>query len=332
MGRGVKILGFDFSVPENVITNDDLSKIVETNDEWIVQRTGIKERRVVSGDENSTTLAYEAAKKVLQKTNINPLELDLIIVASSSPNKAYPSVACEVQALLGAKRAAAFDIKAACSGFLYALSISKGFIKSGMYEKILVVASDTTSKFVNWDDRTTCVLFGDGAGAAVVCQQEEKDDILEINLSSRGDMGHNIYLNIPSKNCPLVEEETKEEDYFINMSGREVYKYVMVTMPKQIKETLKKAGKTVSDIDYFIPHQANLRMIEALSERLGFGHDKVITNVEKYGNISAASIPSVITEGIKDGRIKLPATILASAFGAGMTHANVILSLDEDTN
>ncbi len=331
MSKGIKILGFDFSVPENVITNDDLAKIVETNDEWIVQRTGIKERRVVSGSENSTTLAYDAAKKVLEKTNINPLDIGLIIVASSSPDKAYPSVACEVQALLGAKKAAAFDIKAACSGFLYALSIAKGFIKSQMYEKILVIASDATSKFVDWDNRSTCILFGDGAGAAVVTAQDNKDDIVEINLSSRGDKGGHIFLNIPNKNCPLVEKQICEDDFHINMSGREVYKYVMVTMPKQIKETLKKANKTIADIDYFIPHQANLRMIEALSERLGFEPEKVITNIEKYGNISAASIPSVITEGIKDGRIKLPATILASAFGAGMTHANVILSLDEDT-
>ena len=330
MSRGIRISGINFDVPETIITNDDLTKIVDTSDEWIAQRTGIKKRRVVSGDENSCTLGAKAAQKILDKTGVNPLDIEMIIVASSSPHRAYPSVACELQAFLGCKNAAAFDIKAACSGFIYGLGIAKGFIKSGMYKKILIVATDATTKFVDWTDRATCVLFGDGAGAALVEADESgEDDIPFINLVADGDNKEFIYLNIPNANCPLAQKED-EKNHNIVMQGRDVYKYVMQKIPAEVNKILKEANLTADDIDYFIPHQANLRMIEALGPRLNFGEEKIITNIQDYGNISAASIPSVLTEGIKDGRIKLPSTVLICAFGAGMTIGTAIIKLRAD--
>ena len=329
MTIGIKISAIDFSVPDKVVTNDDLAKIVETSDEWINQRTGIRERHIVSGDENSTTLGVSAAKKVVEKSSINPLDIDVVIVASSSPHKAFPSIACEIQGAIGAKNAAAFDIKAACSGFIYGLSIAKGFISSGMYKKVLIVATDATTKFVDWTDRTTCVLFGDGAGAAIV-EADEKSDVDYINLIADGSNKDLISLNIPNENCPLSEMTTEMDTYKIVMNGREVYKYVMKHIPIEVNRILEQSGMSAEEIDYFIPHQANMRMIEALGERLKFPEEKIISNIHKYGNISAASIPTVIREGIDCGKIKLPCNILICAFGAGMTIGSAILKLRED--
>lgn len=328
MSNNVKISAINFCVPQKVVTNDDLANIVDTNDEWISQRTGIKERRVVSGEENASMLGYQAAKKVLDKSGLNPLDVELIIVAASSPHKSYPSAACEIQAALGCKNAAAFDIKAACSGFIYGMSIAKAYIKSGMYEKILLISTDATSKFVDWTDRSTCVLFGDGAGAAVLEKSDESDDIEHIHLIADGEHKDFISLDIPNANCPLAEKNEQHSTHIL-MQGREVYKYVMQKIPAEVKMLLEKAGKTAEDIDYFIPHQANLRMIEALSERLNFPPEKVITNIQKYGNISAASIPSAITEGIESGKITLPCNVLICAFGAGMTIGSAIITLRE---
>ena len=323
----IKISAIDFCVPEKVVTNDDLANIVETSDEWINQRTGIRERRVVSGKENASMLGYKAAKKVIDKIGVDPLDIDLIIVAASSPHKAYPSAACEIQAALGCKNSAAFDIKAACSGFIYGLSIAKAFIHANMYKKILLVATDATTKFVDWTDRSTCVLFGDGAGAAILeASDSQDDDVNYINLVADGGHKDLINLDIPNANCPLADKNEQAPTH-IMMQGREVYKYVMLRIPREVRKILAQAGKTSEDIDYFIPHQANLRMIEALSERLKFPEEKVITNIQKYGNISAASIPSAITEAIESGKIKLPCSVLVCAFGAGMTMATAILTL-----
>ena len=329
MTNAIKISGIAFQVPEKIVTNDELATIVDTSDEWINQRTGIRQRYVVSGTENSCTLGAKAAQKVVDKTGVDPLDIEMIIVASSSPHRAYPSVACEIQDALGCKNAAAFDIKAACSGFIYGLSIAKAYINSGMYKKILIVATDATTKFVDWTDRATCVLFGDGASAALVEMADGQDDVQFINLVADGGCKELISLEIPNKNCPLAEKDA-EHTYHINMNGREVYKYVMQKIPAEVKKILAQANMTAEDIDYFIPHQANLRMIEGLAPRLNFSEEKVITNLQNYGNISAASIPSVIREGIDDGRIKLPCKILICAFGAGMTIGSAIIQLRDD--
>ena len=327
---GVKIVSIDCEVAKNVITNDDLTKILDTSDEWITTRTGIKERRVVSGDESSTTLGISAAKKAIKRSNFNIKDIDLIIAAASAPEDVYPSVACLIQEATGADNAVCFDIKAACSGFIYALSCACAYIKSGMYKNVLIVATDATTKFTDWSDRSVCVLFGDGAGSAILTASNKEDDIVGINLISDGASGDFITLKTQGINCPLVDKIEHEVKPFIQMKGKDVYKFVMTKIPPKLEELLQDTNTDVKDIDYFVPHQSNQRMIDALAERLTIDNSKVISNIEHYGNMSAASIPVAIREGIDKKEIKLPATLMISAFGAGMTGANAIIKLDEN--
>ncbi len=324
-----KIVAIDFEVAKNTITNDDLTKILDTSDEWITTRTGIKERKVISGDDTSTTLGIEASKKVIKRANFNVEKIDLIIAAASAPEDVYPSVSCLIQAGIGAKNASCFDIKAACSGFIYGLNTARAFIKSGIYKNILLVATDATTKFTDWNDRSVCVLFGDGAGAAILSATDKEDDIIGINMISDGTCGDYITLTTQGVNCPLVDKIQTEIKPFIQMKGKDVYKFVMTEIPPKLEELLKETNTDVKDIDYFVPHQSNQRMIDALADRLTIDSNKTICNIEKYGNMSAASIPVAIREGIDTGKIKLPATLMLSAFGAGMTGANAIIKLDE---
>lgn len=331
MNTGIKINAIDFEVASNNISNFDLEKILDTSDEWISTRTGIKNRKVASGDETSSDLGIKAAKKVIKRSNFDVDKIDLIIAAASAPEDVYPSVACIIQEAINAKNAAAFDIKAACSGFIFALNNARAFIKSGLYKNILIVATDATTKFTDWTDRSVCVLFGDGAGAMIVsATKEDRDDILNINMFSDGSCGDYITLKTPGINCPLVEDAKEKEKPFIKMKGKDVYKYVMQTIPDKIEELLKESKINIKDIDYFIPHQSNQRMIDALSQRLELDETKVISNIENYGNMSAASVVVAIREAIDEGKIKLPATLLISAFGAGMTGANGIIKLDKN--
>ena len=331
MNTGIKINAIDFEVASNNISNFDLEKILDTADEWISPRTGIKNRKVASGDETSSGLGIKAAKKVIKRSNFDVDKIDLIIAAASAPEDVYPSVACIIQEAINAKNAAAFDIKAACSGFIFALNNARAFIKSGLYKNILIVATDATTKFTDWTDRSVCVLFGDGAGAMIVsATKEDRDDILNINMFSDGSCGDYITLKTPGINCPLVEDAKEKEKPFIKMKGKDVYKYVMQTIPDKIEELLKESKMNIKDIDYFIPHQSNQRMIDALSQRLELDETKVISNIENYGNMSAASVVVAIREAIDEGKIKLPATLLISAFGAGMTGANGIIKLDKN--
>lgn len=331
MGLNTKIVAIDCEVAKNIVTNDDLTKILDTSDEWIVTRTGIKERRIISGDENSVDLGIAAAKKVIKRVSFDVEKIDLIIAAASAPEDVYPSVACLIQGAIGADNAVCFDLKAACSGFLYSLSVAKAYIKSGVFKNILIVAADTTTKFTDWTDRASCVLFGDGAGAAIVTVKEDgTDDIVDINMLSCGKHADYITLKHQGTNCPLVEQIQNPVKPYIQMKGRDVYKFVMTNIPPKIKELLKRNNITVNEIDYFIPHQSNLRMIEALAQRLKIADEKVISSIEKYGNMSAASILVAIREGLDNGKIKKGATVLLSAFGAGMTGANAILKLDKN--
>lgn len=328
MNIPVRLRGIEFSVPELKLTNEDMSKIVETSDEWIRQRTGIGERHVVSGEEDAVTLAVAVAKKVVENTGIDPLSIDMIISATSAPQRPYPSVACEVQNAIGADKASAFDLVAACSGFLYAMQMARANINSGFAKRILVMASDATSKFLDWTDRASCVLFGDGAAAAIMEVSEDgEDDIINIHLESDGKCKEFISLNLPNQNCPLAEPHIIPENLHIQMAGKDVYKYVMQKIPAIINKTLKEANMSIEDIDYFIPHQANLRMIEALTTRIKISPEKVLHNIEHYGNMSAASIPCVISEKLKSGELKTPSVVLLSAFGAGMTSAGAILKI-----
>ena len=331
MNINTKIIGLDYEVAQNIITNDDLSNILDTSDEWISTRTGIKKRRVISGEETSTTLGIKAAQKVIKRYNFDVEKIDLIIAACSAPEDIYPSVSCLIQGAINAKNAVCFDLRAACAGFIYSLNTAKAFIKSGVYKNILIVATDTTTKFTNWEDRSTCVLFGDGAGAMLVSATEEKeDDIIGINTLADGSCGDYITLKTHGKNCPLVDSGKDNSNTFIQMKGKDVYKFVMTKIPPKIAELMENTNYTSNDIDYFVPHQSNQRMIEALAERLNINEEKVISNIENYGNMSAASIIVAIRESIDNGKIKLPAKVMLSAFGAGMTAGNAILSLENN--
>lgn len=323
------IAGVAFHVPETVITNEDLTKILDTSDEWITTRTGIKERHLCSGDENANDLGIAAAKKAIENAKINPEEIDMIIAASSAPHYAYPSTGCIIQAAIGAKKATAYDITAACSGLIYSMRIAKAFISSGMCKTILIVATDNNSKFMDWTDRSTCVLFGDGAGAMVLKESVDGvEDIMEIETVSDGEKGMFISMPMIGENCPLVEPNTKQP-LKVYMNGKEVYKFVVTTMPDAIAQCVERSGHTPEQIDYLIPHQANVRIIDAMAERLGYDSEKVIVNIDKYGNTSAASIPIALCEAVQEGKIKLPCKAILTGFGAGMTYGTAIVRLRE---
>lgn len=325
----LKIAGVGYCVPETIITNDDLTKLYETSDEWIYTRTGIKERRIVSGNENAIDLGYKAALNALEKAKIKAEDLDLIIAASSAPPDLYPSIACRIQAKLGAGKIPSFDVTAACSGLIYILDMAKAFIASGQYKKILLVATDNNSRVCDWSDRSTSVLFGDGAGAMVVTEAEDGiDDILAIDIRADGLISEYITLPLTGTSCPLVEP-CEEKPVHIKMNGREVYKFVVKILPEYIDKCLEKAGMKAKEVDYLIPHQANQRIIEAVQQRLGYDDDKVISNIKYYGNTSAASIPIALAEGVEKGKIKLPSTAILCGFGAGMTWGVAIVRLRE---
>lgn len=325
----VMIAGVGYSVPETVITNDDLAKIVDTSDEWITTRTGIKERRIVSGKETGIDLGIAAAKHAIKNAKADVEKIDMIIAASSSPEYLYPSSACLIQAAIGAVNAAAFDITAACTGLIYGMNIAKAFIASGIYKNILIVAADANSRLIDWKDRASCVLFGDGAGALVMSESIDGiDDIIAMDMHADGTRGDCITLPLTGENCPLVEAGEKKP-LLIYINGKEVYKFVVQTMPESINNCLEQSGLTPEDIDYLIPHQANMRIIEALAERLQYGEEKVITNIQKYGNTSAASIPIALCEGIEEGKVKLPSKAILTGFGAGLTWGTVIVRLRE---
>ena len=326
----LKIAGVGYSVPKTVITNEDLTKLYDTSDEWIYSRTGIKERRMVSGDESAYELGLQAAQNAMDKSGLKPEDIELIIVATSAPSQLYPAMGCRIQAGLGIpNNIPAFDITAACTGLIYALSIARGYIASGMYKNILLVATDNNTKLLDWSDRTCSILFGDGAGAMVVTASDDGvDDIISIDIQSDGSIGEIIKLNLAGKNCPLVEANT-EEPLFIQMNGKEVYRFVARVLPEYVEKLIADAGMKNEDIDYLIPHQANLRIIKAVQERLGYSDEKVVTNIERFGNTSAASIPLALVESVEQGKVKLGSTAILTGFGAGMTWGGCIVRLRE---
>ena len=326
----LRIAGVGYSLPETVVTNDDLTKLYETSDEWIYTRTGIKERRVVSGEQNAIDLGLEASQRAIEKAKMNPDDIDLIIAASSAPPDLYPAIACHIHKRLGIeKQIPAFDITAACSGLIYALSIARAYIASGMYKNILLVATDNNSRLVDWTDRGTSILFGDGAGAMVVTQSDDGvDDIIAIDIKADGNFGNLIELSFDGKNCPLVEQY-EEKPKGIRMNGRGVYTFVAKILPHYVEELISNAGLKAEDIDYLIPHQANIRIIQAVQERLGYSDDKVVTNIKYYGNTSAASIPIALAESVEKGNVKLGTTAVLCGFGAGMTWGGAIVRLRE---
>lgn len=326
----LKIAGVGYSLPETVVTNDDLTKLYETSDEWIYSRTGIKERHVVSGNEGAIDLGERAAKNAIEKSGMKPEDIDLVIAASSAPPQLYPAIACQIQQRLEIpNHVPAFDITAACSGLIYGMSIAKGYIASGMYKTVLIVATDNNSRLLDWSDRGTSILFGDGAGAMVVTQSDDGvDDIIAIDIKADGASGHLIELPLKGQNCPLVEP-CDEKEQFIRMNGRGVYTFVAKILPHYVEELVQRAGLKAEDIDYLIPHQANIRIIQAVQERLGYSDDKVVTNIKYYGNTSAASIPIALAESVEKGKVKLNSTAILCGFGAGMTWGGAVVRLRE---
>jgi len=322
--RNVGIIGTGSYAPEKILTNKDLEKIMDTSDEWITSRTGIKERRIAREDEATSDISYEAAKIALEDAKVKPEELDLIIVSSVTPDMAFPATACLVQDRLKAKKAGAFDLEAGCSGFVYALSVGWQFVATGVYDKVLVIGAEVLSKIVNWEDRNTAVLFGDGAGAAVLAPVDEPG-ILSCELGSRGDGGELLKMEAGGSRLPASIDTVKEKKHTIYMAGNEVYKFAVRIMGEASLRVIEKAGLKKEDVDFLIPHQANIRIIDSARKRLGLPEDRVYVNLDKYGNTSSASVAIALDEAAKNGKIKKGDNLVLVAFGAGLTWAAVAL-------
>ncbi|TCS79225.1 beta-ketoacyl-ACP synthase III [Tepidibacillus fermentans] len=321
----VGIIGTGAYVPEKVLTNFDLEKMVDTSDEWISTRTGIKERRIAAKEQASSDLAYEAAKKALEDANLSAEQLDLIIVATITPDSAFPSTANILQDRLGATHAAAFDLAAACSGFLYGLATGAQFIQNGTYQHVLVVGVEILSKITDWTDRNTCVLFGDGAGAAVLGRVEEGYGFISFELGSDGSGGNLLKQPAGGSRMPASEETVQQGLHYIQMAGSEVFKFAVKTMEQASLRVIEKAGMTKEEIDFLVPHQANLRIIDYARERLGLDKSKVVVNLDRYGNMSSASIPVALDEAIREKRIQNGDHVLLVGFGGGLTWGAVLL-------
>ncbi len=321
----VGITGLGSYVPERVVTNDDISKLVETSDEWIVTRTGIKERRVADENVATSDLAIKAAELALEDSGLDADELDLIIVATATPDHAFPSTAALVQKNLGASKAAAFDLSVGCSGFIYGMVTGANFITSGMYKKVLVIGAETLSKIVDWTDRNTCVLFGDGAGACVLESCDESFGILASELGSDGLNGDVLILPAGGSRYPATAETVEKKLHTIKMDGKEVFKFAVRVMEKSSMRVLEEAGLTQDQLDFFIPHQANMRIVDAAMKKLQLGREKTHINMDKYGNMSAASVPVALDEAFREGKIKQGDVVLLIAFGAGLSWASIVM-------
>ena len=316
-----RIIGTGSCLPENVVTNDDLSKIMDTSDEWISSRTGIKERHLAKA-ETTASMSAEAARRALENAHITAKELDLIILGTVTADHVTPSCACEVQAALGAEQAVAFDINAACSGFMFALNIANAYLQAGLYKTALVLGAETLSKIMDWNDRSTCVLFGDGAGAVVV-RADENAGLLAFDQGSDGVRGSVLACENRTNNNPLVN--TPKELAYIHMDGQEVYKFAVTAVPYSLQKTIAAAGLTVEDIDYFALHQANIRILQSVAKRLQVSEDKFPISLDHCGNISAASVPILLDEMNRKGMLKPGMKIAMSGFGGGLTWASAVV-------
>jgi 3-oxoacyl-[acyl-carrier-protein] synthase-3 len=314
-----RIVGTGSYVPERVLTNQDLGIMVDTSDEWITARTGIKERRITTDGEASSTLAICAAERSLKMAKISPEELELIIVGTVTPDMFFPSVGCLVQDKLGAKRAVAFDVSAGCTGFIYALSVADSFMKSDKYQKVLVIGTENLSKITDYQDRGTCVLLGDGAGAVVLVREEGERGIISTHLHSDGSYGNLLFQPGGGTATPPTYESIDKRLHYLKMDGNKLFKIAIKSLEDSVLETLTSNNVKNSEIDLLIPHQANLRIIQAIAKRLNLPEEKVFVNIHKYGNTSSASIPLALDEANREGRIKEGNLLLFNAFGAGLT-------------
>lgn len=316
-----RIIGTGSCLPKAVVTNDDLSKYMDTSDEWISSRTGIKKRHLAV-EETTASMSIEAAKHAMENAGVTAAEIDLIILGTVSGDFVTPACACEVQAAIGADRAVAFDINAACSGFMFALNIANAYIQAGLYRTALILGAETLSKIVDWEDRSTCVLFGDGAGAAVV-RADENYGLLSFDQGSDGTKGDVLACPGRANNNPLIKNYQKLS--YVHMDGQEVYKFAVTTVPASLQKTIEAAGLTAEEIDYFALHQANIRIIQSVSKRLHVNEDKFPISLDHCGNISAASVPILLDEMNRNGLLKPGIKVALSGFGGGLTWASAVV-------
>jgi 3-oxoacyl-[acyl-carrier-protein] synthase III len=323
--RTVSIVGTGSYVPEKTLTNDDLSRIVDTSDEWITTRTGIKERRIAGEGEQTSDMASKAALKALEQADISPKDVDLILVATATPDLLFPATACFVQKKIGATKAACLDISAACAGFLFGVEIAQQFITSHTHDTVLVIGAEKLSSITNWTDRNTCVLFGDGAGAAVLRHRGSTHGVISTHIGSDGQFTDILFMPGGGSRCPITKTNVDKHLATIHMTGKEVYKQAVTAMVSASQKVLADAGLSADDIACVIPHQANLRIIEAIADRLKIPLKRFYVNLDKYGNTSAAAVAMALDEANRSGRIKSGDYVLMVVFGGGLTWASTII-------
>ena len=317
--KTVKVTGWGTYLPDKVLSNADLEKMVDTSDEWIITRTGIKERRLVADNEVTSDLGAEAAKKAIDQAGLKPEDIELIIVATVTGDTPFPSTACYLQHKIGAVKAACFDLSAACSGFIYGLITAQQFIKTGFYANALVIGAEVMSAFVDWQDRNTCVLFGDGAGACVLEPSDDDSGIISSYLGSDGSQTELLRVPGGGSKIPATKQSVEDKEHYLKMSGSEVFKLAVRAMAEAANKALGKVNIDCKDVACLIPHQANIRIIEAVAKRIGLPRDRIYFNIEKYGNMSSASTAVGFCEAVEQGRIKKGDIVVLVAFGAGLT-------------
>ena len=306
-------------LPDRIVTNRDMESIVETTDAWIFERTGIRERRIAPPEMTAAYMGAAAARIAMERAGVAPEDVDILIVSTTTPDRLLPATACDIQALIGTTKAVAFDISAACSGFIYALTLAEGYVSTGRGEIALIVATEKMTSIVDWEDRTTCVLFGDGAGAVVVRKSTGEQGILGTHHQSDGNLADLLYRPAGGAAIPMDEEVLRNRTHFVRMAGREVFKHAVRAMAEGSKQALARSGWELEDVDLVFPHQANLRIIKATARYAGIPMEKVFVNVDRYGNMSSATIPVAMDEAIEEGRLKPGMNLLLVAFGAGLT-------------
>ncbi|MEN6351380.1 MAG: beta-ketoacyl-ACP synthase III [Syntrophomonas sp.] len=320
-----QILGTGHAVPERILTNQELETMVDTSHEWIIERTGILERRIADPGIKNSDLSFAAAQMAMQHANIGPEDLDLIIVGTTSPDMVFPSTACILQDRLGAKNAAAFDLEAGCTGFIYSLTVAEKFLLSPEYKYILVVGVDLCSRFTDYTDRNTCVIFGDGAGAAVVGKSDSGPGIIDTFIGAEGSGGKHLYMPAGGSNLPPTAQTVEQRLHYIKMDGNEIFRFATKMMVKISEKMLTRSGLEYKDVDFFIPHQANIRIIKTAMKRMNIPAEKTLINIHQFGNMSAACIPVGLSTAWQEGRIKDGDLVLMVAFGAGLTYGGILL-------
>jgi 3-oxoacyl-[acyl-carrier-protein] synthase-3 len=319
------IAGTGAYLPERILTNAELEKMVETSDEWIVSRTGVRERRIARVDEASSDMAVPAARAALAAAGVAPEDVDLIIVGTVTPDMPFPSTACLVQSALGATKALCYDLSAACSGFLYSMETARGLLLSGLYETALVIGTDKMSMVTDWEDRGTCILFGDGAGAVVLKRSQDHRGIMAVSTGADGSLGDLLMIPGGGSRNPASHATVDQHLHFVKMAGNNVFKHAVRCMTDAGREALEKAGLSIEDVDWVIPHQANMRIIQAISERVGIPLEQFIINLDRLGNTTAATVPIALDEAVRDGRVKRGDVLLMIVFGGGFTWGAAVL-------